>query len=79
MAIVGTLGVLILGGAAGFVAGWLTAPASGHETRRMWGRRFDDERQEVMRRGQRAFNRAVDRVENGIESSRRSVNRHLDT
>jgi gas vesicle protein len=73
--IAGTLGVLLLGGAAGFVAGWLSAPASGRETRRRIGRRLDDERHDALRRGQRVINRTLDRVEQGLESSRRRLNR----
>lgn len=71
------LGALVLGGAAGFVVGMLSAPASGRETRRRIGQRLEDERDEAVRRGQRALNHATDRVEKGIESSRRRLLRRL--
>ena len=71
------LGALVLGGAAGFVAGMLSAPASGRETRRRLGQRLEGERDEVVRKGQRVLNHAVDRVEKGIDSGRRRLNRRL--
>jgi len=77
LALVGTLGALVLGGTAGFLAGWLTAPASGRKTRRRLGRRLEDGRADVVRRGQHAFNRAVDEVEHGIEAGRRRLNRRF--
>jgi gas vesicle protein len=75
LSMVSALGVMTLGGAAGFVAGWLSAPASGRETRRRIGRRIDDERREALRLSQRAINHAFDRMERGLESGRLHLNR----
>jgi hypothetical protein len=74
---IATLTALMLGGAAGFLAGWRTAPVSGREMKRMWGRRLDDRRHDVMRRSQRALSCTVDRVGDGIESRLRRLNRRF--
>jgi gas vesicle protein len=70
-----TIGFFALGGAAGYVAGLLSAPASGQETRRRLGRRLEDGRDEVVRRGQRALHGAMDRVQDGIDRGRKRLNR----
>jgi gas vesicle protein len=71
------VGLLMVGGAAGYMAGLLSAPSSGRETRRRIGRRLDDERDVLVRKGQRTVNGAVHRVQRGIESSRRKLNRRF--
>jgi len=76
-AYLGALGVLVLGGAAGYIAGLLSAPASGRETRRRIGQRVEDEREEVMRRGRRAVDGAADRLGRSIHAGRRKLKRRL--
>jgi gas vesicle protein len=70
-----TIGFFVLGGATGYVAGLLSAPASGQETRRRLGRRLEDGRDEVVRRGQRVLHGAIDRVQGGIDEGRKKLNR----
>jgi gas vesicle protein len=78
LAILGaTMGFFVLGGAAGYMAGLLSAPASGQETRRRLGRTLEDGRHMVVRRGQRAVNRAMDHVQSGIEQGRKKLNHTL--
>jgi gas vesicle protein len=71
------LGVFVVGSAAGYMAGLLSAPASGRETRRRLGHRLDEEKQALVRRGQRTVDGAVDRMHRGIESGRRKLNRRF--
>jgi gas vesicle protein len=47
------LGLFMVGGAAGYMAGLLSAPTSGRETRRRLGRRLEDEKDVLVRKGQR--------------------------
>lgn len=78
LAILGaTMGFFVLGSAAGYMAGLLSAPASGQETRRRLGRRIVDGREVTLRRSQQAVNRAMDRVQSGIEQGRRRLNHTL--
>jgi gas vesicle protein len=46
------LGIAVAAGAAGYLTGLLTAPASGRETRRRLGRRLDEERTALARKGE---------------------------
>lgn len=47
-----SFGVAVVGGAIGYVAGVLSAPASGRDTRRRLGRRLDDEKAELRRKAE---------------------------
>jgi hypothetical protein len=71
------LGLFMVGGAAGYMAGLLSAPTSGRETRRRLGQRLEDEKDVLVRRGQRTVDEAVEGVQRGIESGRRKPNRRF--
>jgi gas vesicle protein len=71
------LGLLMVGSAAGYMAGLLSAPTSGRETRRRLGQRLEDEKDVLVRKGQRTVDGAVDRVQKGIESGRRRLTRRF--
>ena len=45
------LGVALIAGGLGLLVGLLVAPASGRETRRMIGRRLDEEKDHLVRKG----------------------------
>ena len=74
---VGFLTGLLLGASAGILVGLLAAPASGEETRRRWRRRVEDEAEHLARKGRRAIDDASERVEGGVEESKRAVRKAL--
>jgi gas vesicle protein len=43
------VGIALVGGAVGYLAGVLSAPAAGRETRRRLGRRLEDGKEELQR------------------------------
>lgn len=49
----------LIAGGAGLLAGVLTAPASGRETRRVWLRRAEEEMDALERKGRRAIEEAT--------------------
>ncbi len=53
------LGIALAGGAVGAVIGLLTAPASGRETRRKLARELGDQKEALLRSGQRAASGAA--------------------
>jgi gas vesicle protein len=67
------LGLMVLGGGAGYIAGILSAPASGRETRRRLGRRLEDRKAVLVRKGQRTVKGAARRMQRGIEAGRRRL------
>jgi gas vesicle protein len=69
------LGVALVAGGLGLLAGLLIAPASGRETRRMIGRRIDEEKEHLVRKGQRAIEDVTDYVEDQIEGGKRKLNK----
>jgi gas vesicle protein len=64
-ALVGGLGALLL------------APDSGPETRKRIARRFEDEKREAMRKGQRMVEETAERLEHGIEDGKRRLSAAL--
>lgn len=68
------IGLFAAGGAAGFLVGVLMAPASGEETRRRLGRRLEDEKEELLRRGKRVVEHATERIEERIGEGKRKLN-----
>lgn len=70
-------GVLLVGVAGGWVAGLLTAPASGDETRRRLSWRLDEGKNKVRREAQRAVEQAAARLEHGIEAGKQKVEQAL--
>jgi gas vesicle protein len=69
----GVLAMVAAGSTIGLMAGLLVAPSSGEESRRRLGRRIDDEREELARRGRDAARRVGDRLEEGLGEGRRAV------
>ena len=69
------LGVALVAGGLGLLAGLLFAPASGRETRRMIGRRIDEEKEQLVRKGQRAIEDVTDYVEDQIEEGKRKLSK----
>jgi len=72
-----SLGLFLAGGAVGVMVGMLVAPASGQETRRKMGRRLEEERDELLRKGQRVVEDAAERIENRIEEGKRKLTHAL--
>ena len=58
-------GWALVGGALGSAFAYLTAPASGPETRRRIARRVEDERHALFRRGEQAVEHAADYLKQG--------------
>jgi len=50
-----TFGIALAGGTLGYIAGVLSAPASGRDTRRRLGRRLDDEKAELQRKAEHSL------------------------
>jgi gas vesicle protein len=69
------LGVALVAGGLGLLAGLLIAPASGRETRRMIGRRMDEEKEQLVRKGKRAIEDVTDYVEDQIEEGKRKLSK----
>jgi gas vesicle protein len=69
------LGVALVAGGLGLLAGLLVAPASGRETRRKIGRRLDEEKDVLVRKGQRALEDVADYVEDHIDEGKRKLNK----
>jgi len=69
------LGVALIAGGFGLLVGLLVAPASGRETRRMIGRRLDEEKDHLVRKGQRALEDVADYVEDQIDEGKRKLNK----
>ena len=65
---IGLVGWVLVGGAVGAAVALLTAPASGRETRERLGRKIQDGKQGLMRRGRRALDSAA-----ALVPSRRAV------
>ena len=63
----------LAGGAVGAALVYLTAPASGSETRRRLSRRLEDERNELLRKGQRAVGKAADYLEEQLKEGKRKL------
>ena len=63
----------LAGGAVGAAVVYLTAPASGSETRRRLARRIDDERNELLKKGQRAVGKAADYLEQQVKQGKRML------
>jgi gas vesicle protein len=71
------LGVLVVGVAGGWIAGLLTAPASGDETRRRLYWRLDEGRNKARREAQRVVEQAATRMERGIEAGKEKLEQAL--
>lgn len=71
------LGVLLVGVAGGWVAGLLTAPASGDETRRRLSWRLSEGRSKVRREARRAVEQTAARLEHGIEAGKQKMEKAL--
>jgi gas vesicle protein len=69
------LGVALVAGGLGLLAGLLVAPASGRDTRRKIGRRLDEEKDVLVRKGQRALEDVADYVEDHIDEGKRKLNK----
>jgi gas vesicle protein len=73
------LGVLVVGVAGGWVAGLLTAPASGDETRRRLSWRLDDGKNKMRREAQRVVEQTASRLEHGIEAGKQKIEQALSS
>lgn len=67
------------GATVGALAGLLLAPNSGQETRRKLAQRYEDEKSELLRKGQRAVEETAQRLEEGIEGGKRKLTEALRT
>lgn len=68
-------GWTLLGGALGATFAFLTAPASGGETRRRLARTVDDEKRLLLRKSKRAVDHAADFLEAQLKQGRRKLAR----
>ena len=66
-------GWTLVGGAVGAAVAYLTAPASGIETRRRIVRRVEDEKEALLRKSQRAVNHAADYLEEHLKEGKRKL------
>lgn len=66
-------GAFVLGGAAGFLVGLLTAPASGERTRREVASRLRERSRQALRSGQQVVDQMATGLEHGIEAGRRKI------
>ena len=67
------VGCALLGGAVGAAIAYLTAPASGLESRRRLGRRLEDETDELRRKGVKAARHAAEYVEDQLKEGKRKL------
>jgi gas vesicle protein len=70
-------GALLVGVAAGWVAGMLTAPAAGDETRRRLMGRLDEEKERLRREARKAVEQTAKRLEHGLESGKQKLEQAL--
>lgn len=75
--VLGYVGVACVAAAAGALFGILWAPNSGRETRRRLIRKLEEEKQQVVRKGQRAIEKLSDRLEDQLEEGRRMIKRAI--
>jgi gas vesicle protein len=66
-------GWTLVGGALGATVAYLTAPASGSETRRRIVRRVEDEKEALLRKSQRAVSHAADYLEEQLKQGKRKL------
>ncbi len=69
------LGVALIAGGFGLLAGLLVAPASGRETRRKIGRRLDEEKDTLVRMGQHALEDVAEYVEDQLDEGKRKLSK----
>jgi gas vesicle protein len=65
---VSTVGTALVGVAVGYVAGVLSAPASGRETRRRLGRRLENETDDLVRKAERALKETKQRISEAVRA-----------
>ncbi len=70
-------GAFVLGGAAGFLVGLLTAPASGERTRREVASRLRERSRQALKGGQQVVDHMATELEHGIEAGRRKISSAL--
>ncbi len=67
------LGWALAGGAIGATVAFLTAPASGQETRRRIARRMEDEKEALLKKGSKAVESAAEFVQSKIDTGKRRL------
>ncbi len=72
------VGAVLAGATIGYVAGALTAPASGQETRRRIGRRVEDEAQGIARKARRSLATAKDGAQDFALKAKKSLTKAKD-
>ena len=60
--VVKTVGAVVAGAAVGYVAGALTAPAAGSETRRKIGRKIEDEAEDMKIKAKKTLKDAKEKM-----------------
>jgi gas vesicle protein len=60
------VGAVVAGAAIGYVAGTLTAPAKGSETRKRIGRKIEEEKETLTRKAKNTINDAKARIADAI-------------
>jgi gas vesicle protein len=66
-------GWALVGGVVGTTLAYLTAPASGAETRRRIARRVEDEKEALLRKGERAVGDAANYLEEQLKQGKRKL------
>ncbi len=61
-----TVGAVVAGAAIGYVAGTLTAPAKGSETRKRIGRKIEEEAEDLTRKAKTTMNDARTKLADAI-------------
>ena len=59
-------GAVMAGATVGYVAGLLSAPAKGRDTRRRLGRQLEQEADDLMRRAERTFEEAKHKLSDAV-------------
>jgi gas vesicle protein len=62
----GAVGIALTGAAVGYVAGVLSAPASGRDTRRRLGRRLEDEADDLTRKAEHTLRDAKNKISHAL-------------
>jgi len=63
----------LAGGAVGAAVVYLTAPASGMETRRRIARRVEDEKKALLKKSQKAMGKASDYLDRQLKEGKRKL------
>lgn len=74
---VAVFGIALASASLGFLTGVLTAPRSGKKSRRLLARRLQDEKEELVRRGQRVASDAAEELGERFGDAKRAAGRAI--